>query len=122
VAVAPDLTHDHAAGIDADANAWPILVLLGQPGKATLKRQSRARRSHRMVRLIAPGVERRHDAVAHELLDVAAKTRDHGRCGTPVRIERRGCFRRREALGEGREADEVGEENADILMAFPRGR
>ena len=76
-----------------------------------------------MVGLVAAAVERGHDAVADELLHVAAElARDQRRGDAPVRIQHLGDLGRRRALGEGCEPDQVGEEDADVLAALTRRR
>ena len=53
-----------------------------------LQRERGARRAMRVIGLVAAAVERRHHAVAGELLDVASEvTGDEGRGHAPVGVE-----------------------------------
>jgi hypothetical protein len=76
-----------------------------------------------VVRLVAALVEERHDTVADELLHLAAELAGEQRRGDPpVRVEHcRRLFRRR-ALGEAGVADQVAEEDADVLVRLARRR
>ena len=88
MAVASYLTNDHAAAVDTNAHAGPIWMSRGQASNPALKCQGGTRCSLRMIGLVSSAVERGHDAVSGELLDISAElTRDQRRCDAPVRVE-----------------------------------
>ena len=75
-----------------------------------------------MIGLVSAAVERRHEAVADEFLELAPNRCVDQRGGdAPVAST---GFRggRGRALGEPGEANEVGEEDAHVLVALSRGR
>src|SRR5262249_58468341 len=120
---AADLTQHDLAAVNADTHAWPVRVLGGHGRELRLEREGRACGPERVIGLVAATVERGHDAVADELLDLAAEApREQRRSDAPVRIEHLcdDCGRR--AVGERRESDEIAEENADVLLAVARAR
>jgi hypothetical protein len=72
-----------------------------------------------MVGPVVAAVEGRKHAVADELLQFAAELTRDERCGdSPVRLEHGRDLGRRRALGETCKADEVAEQDRDLLMTF----
>ena len=123
VAVAADLAEDDLAAVHADAQLRPLGVRGRERRDPLLQGERGARGGERVVGLVAAGVERGDDRVADELLEVAAQlARDQRRGDAPVRVEHRRDLRRRSALGVRREADEVAEEHADLLLPLARRR
>ena len=70
----------------------------------------------RMIGLVGGCVEDDHHGVAREALDHPVLGRDDGNDLGPVRVQHRDHLRRRRALREGREALEIGEEDADLPL------
>ena len=115
--VTADLPDHDVAAVDPHADAWPARVLLGDRGQPALQLERRTRGPDRVIRLIASVVEHRHQRVTDELLDLAAEPpRDQRRGGAPVGVEHGRDLGRRRLFREGREVDEIGEEDADLLM------
>ncbi len=112
-----DLPDHDVAAVDPHPDAWPARVLLGDRGQPALQLERRTRGPNRVIRLIASVVEHRHQRVTDELLDLAAEPpRDQRRGGAPVGVEHGRDLGRRRLFREGREVDEIGEEDADLLM------
>ena len=124
VAVASDLANHHPAAVDANAHARPIGMLLGQAGNTALQCESGARRPLRVVGLVSSVVEHGHDAVADELLDFSAELTCDAvarRCPSRhrARLQPRLAMSARRSLVK---PDEIGKEDAHVLVALPRRR
>jgi hypothetical protein len=95
VSVATELAQDGFAGINANAQPRPARVLVGEAAERALQLQPGGRGAYRVIRLIAPGIERSHHAVTDELVHLAPElARDERCCDLVVGAEQLGYLAR----------------------------
>ena len=109
-----DVSDHRRAAVDADAEARPVRPP-GRHGLGSIgKRKRGSRRAQRMVGLVDGCVEDDHHGVAREPLDHPVLGRDDGHDLRPVGVQHGDDLGRGRPLGEGGEALEVCEEDADV--------
>src|SRR3954451_23335078 len=110
LARADDADHRLAA-VDADAEPRPVGMRAGVGGARREDVERGAGRPPRVVGLVAAGVERRDDRVADEAVDLAAVGADGRDRALERRVEHLRDLDGVAAVGERREAGEVGEDD-----------
>ena len=99
-----DYARKNFAAVDADAEARPAGMLVGEPRGRLLEAERRARRGAGVVGSVAALVPDHHHGVADDLVDRAACPFEEGHDGREVAVEHLGHFAGARLLGEGREA------------------
>ena len=129
-----DISHDGQACIDADAyaqgsqsvarpafGAWPIFPAVPSQGVAHIERGLHGVFLLKFV--VAQGAKERHEAVAHEFVQVPEVLENRVDHLLEVVVQHRDCFLRAQLLGKIGESTHVGEERGDFLsLAVKFGR
>ena len=111
-----DVSDHRRAAVDADPEPRPVRPP-GRHGLGSLREgECGPRRAQRVIRLVGGRVEDDHHGVACEALDHPVLGRDDGDDLRPVGVQHGDDLRRGRPLGEGGEALEVGEEDADVAF------
>ena len=82
-----DVADNRQAGVHADPEAWPIRLDRRDAPASLDDREGGRGRALGMIRLVAAGVEARHNAVAGEVLDDPTGLVDHRNDHRPVGVE-----------------------------------
>ncbi len=112
-----DVADDSWTGVHAYAEAGPVIMAVAELLRSVTDRDGGPSCLQRVIGLVAQRIEGRQDRVTREMLDeTVLPVDDFGHDGGPVPVEHVDDLGRRSPLREGREANEVGEQDRHLPL------